>query len=704
MSWVTVESINTGGYGYTRLQYDDSSTGESRSSRVIFELNSGASIYVYFNNFTVDGNNLGQKLVTGSCTLWEGSLSAGNRTVSYTCPWYSGSVNYSGTGYIPSGIAKPSGLSVTLKSKTYNSATFATSVSSYGTPASANGRYIEAAILGQNSYGTSYRFATASNTTSSTITVNNSSNANPSSFSIEGNHKYWYGCFASNTQASDKKVAGTFYTPCPPLSTLTFTSQSYSTYNKVNAVISYKRQADGGAETRTGYYRYSTDGGSTYSAWTSFGTVSVAAGTAATFTANLPTSSSIRLQAKLSTPNGGDSTIKTVTFSTLNTHTAPNFSNFEYVDNNPDTVALTGNNQTMIQGQSVPLITISQANKATGNDGVNVTNYSAVLTGRSNTASYSSDSNVNIQLGTPTEAGTSSLTVSAIDSLSTSKAVSKQVVIYPWSAPTISSSAQRVNNFEPDTRIRASGVYSPITIDGVVKNTLTFQYRVKQSSSSSWGAWVSKAVSISGSNWTVPEFSVTLDNNYQWDVETKIADEFTGTTVALSVSVGIATFRIGTDGYVYNNEKRMLTVDDLTGSALTTQLLNKIYPVGSIYISYVNKNPSTFLGGTWSAFASGRTLVGINTSDTDFATVGKTGGSKTVTLTVDQMPSHTHTIAGFPNGNPATWADPNVRVVYQTTSNNPYPTVSALINKTGGGQAHGNLQPYITVYIWRRTA
>ena len=87
MSWVTVASINTGGYGNTRLQYDDSSTGESRSSRVIFELNSGASIYVYFNNFTVNGTNLGQKLVTGNCTLWTGSLPAGNRTVSYTCPW-----------------------------------------------------------------------------------------------------------------------------------------------------------------------------------------------------------------------------------------------------------------------------------------------------------------------------------------------------------------------------------------------------------------------------------------------------------------------------------------------------------------------------------------------------------------------------------------------------------------------------------------
>lgn len=68
------------------------------------------------------------------------------------------------------------------------------------------------------------------------------------------------------------------------------------------------------------------------------------------------------------------------------------------------------------------------------------------------------------------------------------------------------------------------------------------------------------------------------------------------------------------------------------------------------------------------------------------------------------MPAHKHTFAGFPNGNPATWADPNVRVVYQTTSNNPYPNVNGLINSTGSSQPHPNVQPYITVYYWKRSA
>ena len=437
MAWVTVATTNLGDssatYGYVYLQYDNASSGTSRSSRLRFELRSGYSIYIYIDNLALDGSGVkGRFLCQGTMDFWTGSLAAGTRKFTWSCPWYSGTRSYTCSGNIPSGVTPPSGLSATLNSKTYNSATIKVSLSSYGVPSGIDGRYIEAAVLNQNSYGASYRFAVARNTTSSTITVNNSSSANPSSFNIEANHKYWYGAYASNTQANTSTVTGSFYTPCPPLATLTFASQAYSTYNTVNATINYTRQTDAGAETRTGYYRYSTDGGSTYSSWTSFGTISVAVGSTASFIANVPTSSNITLQAKINTPNGGDSTTKTVTFSTLETHTAPNFSNFEYTDNNSTTVALTGNNQTMIQGQSVPRITVSTANKATGSNGISVSNYAISFTGQSKTVAYSSSSAVTTNLNPPSESGTGNLVVSAVDSLSLSKAVTKSVTIYPW--------------------------------------------------------------------------------------------------------------------------------------------------------------------------------------------------------------------------------------------------------------------------------
>lgn len=140
MSWQTVASIDTR-YGYTKLQYDDSSTGTSRTARVIFELNAQSTIYVNFKDFTVDGNNLGTILVQGNQTLWSGSLPNGNRSVTYWCYWYDvGTREYSGTGYIPTGVTAPSGVSGTNNTSdgTEGKANSTVSVSSWGAGSSSS--------------------------------------------------------------------------------------------------------------------------------------------------------------------------------------------------------------------------------------------------------------------------------------------------------------------------------------------------------------------------------------------------------------------------------------------------------------------------------------------------------------------------------------------------------------------------------------
>lgn len=715
MAWVTVTTTNLGDssatYGYVYLQYDNASSGTSRSSRLRFEIRSGYSVYIYIDNLALDGSGVkGRFLCQGTMDFWTGGLAAGYRSFTWSCPWYSGTRSYTCAGTIPSGVTAPSGLSVSLNSKTYNSATFKVSLSSYGVPSSTDGRYIEAAILNQNSYGSSYRFAVARNTTSSTITVNNSSSANPSSFNIEGNHKYWYGGYASNTQASTSTVTGSFHTPCPPLATLAFASQVYSAYNKVNAMINYTRSADGGAETRTGYYRYSTDGGTNYSSWISFETISVAAGTNATFVANLPTASTITLQAKINTPNGGDSTIKSIIFSTLATHTAPNFSNFEYRDTNATTVAMTGNDQTMIQGQSTPLVTISTANKATGNNGISVSNYAITFVGQSKTIDYSASSTVTTTLDPPAESGTENLTVSAVDTLSLSKAVSKAVTVYPWANPTISANIERVNNFETLSTMSASGTYSPITINGTPKNTLAFEYRTKKSSSSDWSAWTTRPVTISGSNWSIANFSVSLDNNYQWDIQARIVDSFTNTTVNLILSVGMPNFFIGIDGRVSVGMKPNITLpsDNRGQLEVNGMIYSKGQPVMPSHVGQIIMSTTldtaakvrAIYGGTWVAWGAGRVPAGVDTNDTDFSTVQKTGGEKKHTLTVAEMPSHKHPIpyrtdTNITTGSTGQWTtDPG-------TSSGSSDSKSIAV---GGGGAHNNLQPYITCYMWRRTA
>lgn len=121
-----------------------------------------------------------------------------------------------------------------------------------------------------------------------------------------------------------------------------------------------------------------------------------------------------------------------------------------------------------------------------------------------------------------------------------------------------------------------------------------------------------------------------------------------------------------------------------------------LYPIGSIYMSINNTNPSQIFGGVWERIAKGKTLVGVDEDDTDFASSELTGGEKEHTLTVDEIPAHHHSYNASDVNN-------YVRVEASSTYGR-----SANINRntgnTGGGQAHNNLQPYYTCYIFVRTA
>lgn len=133
-------------------------------------------------------------------------------------------------------------------------------------------------------------------------------------------------------------------------------------------------------------------------------------------------------------------------------------------------------------------------------------------------------------------------------------------------------------------------------------------------------------------------------------------------------------------------------IDELSNWQNT--FLDTIYPIGSIYMSIDSTNPSSLFGGTWEPWGTGRVPVGIDLNDTDFNTVEKTGGEKTHTLSVNEMPSHTHMLHLVSNqlGNGGgMWG-----TTYSQYDGNvdTYPT--------GGSQAHNNLQPYITCYMWKR--
>lgn len=131
----------------------------------------------------------------------------------------------------------------------------------------------------------------------------------------------------------------------------------------------------------------------------------------------------------------------------------------------------------------------------------------------------------------------------------------------------------------------------------------------------------------------------------------------------------------------------------ISDTALATK--KALHPVNSIYLSMDSTNPNTLFGfGTWQLIGQGRTLVGVDTNDNDFKTVNKTGGSKTQTLNVAQLPPNVYVDADTKDGTANKWVGGAqlsnwCNRVNWVTNNTPQEGVSIV-------------QPYITVYIWKR--
>ena len=136
-------------------------------------------------------------------------------------------------------------------------------------------------------------------------------------------------------------------------------------------------------------------------------------------------------------------------------------------------------------------------------------------------------------------------------------------------------------------------------------------------------------------------------------------------------------------------------------TTLENNYISNIYPVGSIYIGVNNTNPGTLFGGTWVSFGEGRTLVGVGTGTDSNSTsktfaINETAGEYSHTLTIAEMPSHNHRMAGAGKAGSATTDYVTVRAAEYWANN--------YTSYTGGDQSHNNIQPYITVYMWKRTA
>ena len=187
---------------------------------------------------------------------------------------------------------------------------------------------------------------------------------------------------------------------------------------------------------------------------------------------------------------------------------------------------------------------------------------------------------------------------------------------------------------------------------------------------------------ISGADFNSEFTTIQTALNSKADIA---SETLTGTPLAPTATVGTNTTQIATTAFVQ------------TGlGTITAAVVNAlVYPVGSIYFNMaVSTNPATLLGmGTWVAYGEGRVLVGIQSSGT-FDALDESLGAETHTLTTDELPSHAH--GGIPvdtvsQGGGTTRIDAG----QGTTTNS---------SAAGGGSGHSNLQPSVTVYMWKRTA
>jgi len=205
---------------------------------------------------------------------------------------------------------------------------------------------------------------------------------------------------------------------------------------------------------------------------------------------------------------------------------------------------------------------------------------------------------------------------------------------------------------------------------------------------------------------------------------TEIDTEFNNIAVAIATKADLAS-----PGFSGSPTAPTQTTGDSTSKLATTAFvaatiatgIAAAYPVGSIYINAaVATNPATLLGfGTWTAFGTGRVLVGVDSGDAAFDTLGETGGSKdsvvvshTHSASVSD-PGHSHTQQVYNGANINVGTTTNFYGLSGVNSSSGTSAQSTLSNTTGisvtnsttgSSGTNANLQPYITVYMWKRTA
>ncbi|MCR4258738.1 DUF859 family phage minor structural protein [Streptococcus uberis] len=288
----------------------------------------------------------------------------------------------------------------------------------------------------------------------------------------------------------------------------------------------------------------------------------------------------------------------------------------------------------------------------------------------------------------------------------TSAPVDTTINVIEYFLPVFYYEASRIGSDSQTIQVKRNAKIAPISVGGTQKNTMTITFRTSLAGKNTW-----TTSQTGGGSWTaINTLTDSLDSlsgvfsvSSSYDIEGTISDRFSG-DIKFSDTIGTKVVvsskdKDGRHGFGRIADKSLPpgSVDIAGVFAMSgKQLLDVFYPIGTIYESTKPDNPSTFMGGTWSRFGNGRVLVGVDETDPTFNVPLQIGGEKAHTLSIQEIPSHTH---GFRGGGENNYVRVEPSSTYGYSGNSDKTTTA-----TGGGQAHNNLQPYVTVYRWQRTA
>ena len=220
---------------------------------------------------------------------------------------------------------------------------------------------------------------------------------------------------------------------------------------------------------------------------------------------------------------------------------------------------------------------------------------------------------------------------------------------------------------------------------GAVANTLTVQYRYRVVGGT-YSTYKAMTVSKSGNSYTASVTITGLDYTKPYQFQAQAVDKLATVTTEEKTVKSIPVFDYSKDSFNVNG----------TFTIHGTNILDLVYPVGSIYMSVNSTNPKTLFGGTWVQLQD-RFLLGAGTSYKN----GTTGGEATHALSQSEMPTHNH--GTYPVGGKFVSTGSTGEGANISTGGGGYVMNLSTAN-AGGGSPHNNMPPYLVVYMWKRTA